>query len=233
MIRFRRNRTTGERRPRLHRHSAVTNRLEKRPIPLEQRRIDEHLVDRKPEDLGHLDRVRHKHAVIHEPGRPPGQRRAPGRHAPPHAGARLDHRRELLGDLRITSHMFTSIETSRRDSRQFLTGFANGDYQALLAMKVLDEGVDIPAANQAFLLASSTVEREWIQRRGRILRNSPGKTVADLHDFVVIPPDPNDSSAASLLRSELRRAEHFARDSVNYYDADGPSDRIKVIEQQL
>ena len=151
----------------------------------------------------------------------------------PHTQRQIELARELLGDLRITVHMFTSIETSRRDSRQFLTGFANGDYQALLAMKVLDEGVDVPAAKQAFLLASSTVEREWIQRRGRILRNSPGKTVADLHDFVVIPPDPNDNSAASLLRSELRRAEHFAQDSINYYDDDGPLDRIHSIEQQL
>lgn len=151
----------------------------------------------------------------------------------PHSHRQIDLALEVLAELRITSHMFTAIETSRRDSHQYLASFASGDYQALLAMKVLDEGVDVPAANQAYLLASSTVEREWIQRRGRILRNSPGKTVADLHDFVVIPPDPTDSSAASLLRSELRRAEHFAQDSINYYDDDGPADQIHAIEQQL
>ena len=129
--------------------------------------------------------------------------------------------------------MYTSVETSRRDSRDFLTRFADGELQALLAMKVLDEGVDVPAAHRAFLLASSTVEREWIQRRGRILRNAPGKTIADLHDFVVIPPDPGDPSAAGLLRSELRRAEHFAQDSANYYDDNGPADVIHSIEQSL
>lgn len=151
----------------------------------------------------------------------------------PHVHRQIDLAREMLADIRVSTHMYTHNETAQRDSRRYLNFFADGDYQALLAMKVLDEGVDVPAANQAFLLASSTVEREWIQRRGRILRNSPGKTVADLHDFVVIPPDPNDASAASLLRSELRRAEHFAQDSINYYDDDGPADRIHSIEQQL
>lgn len=151
----------------------------------------------------------------------------------PHVRRQIDLAREMLADIRVSTHMYTYKETTQRNSRSYLDLFADGDYQALLAMKVLDEGVDVPAAHQAFLLASSTVEREWIQRRGRILRNSPGKTVADLHDFVVIPPDPNDSSAASLLRSELRRAEHFAQDSINYYDDDGPADQIHSIEQQL
>jgi len=152
---------------------------------------------------------------------------------PPHEVRQIDLAREVLRDLRIDTHMYTSVQTSRKDSRRYLDGFAAGEYQALLAMKVLDEGVDVPAANRAFLLASSTVEREWIQRRGRILRTAAGKTIADLHDFVAVPPDPNDDSAAGLLRSELRRAEHFAEDAANTYDDDGPRDRIQAIERQL
>lgn len=152
---------------------------------------------------------------------------------PPHQHRQIELAREVLRELRISTHMYTSVETSRRDSRAFLTRFAAGELQTLLAMKVLDEGVDVPAAHSAFLLASSTVEREWIQRRGRILRNAPGKTIADLHDFVVIPPDPRDAGAAGLLRSELRRAEHFAQDSANYYDDNGPADTIHSIEQSL
>ena len=152
---------------------------------------------------------------------------------PPHERRQIELAREVLRDLRISTHMYTSVETSRQDSRAFLRQFADGELQTLLAMKVLDEGVDVPAAHQAFLLASSTVEREWIQRRGRILRKSPGKTIADLHDFIVTPPNPTDKTGAGLLRSELRRAEHFARDSANYYDDGGPADVIHSIEQSL
>jgi superfamily II DNA or RNA helicase/HKD family nuclease len=152
---------------------------------------------------------------------------------PPHERRQIELAREVLRDLRISTHMYTAVETSKSDSRAFLRRFSDGDLQTLLAMKVLDEGVDVPAAHRAFLLASSTVEREWIQRRGRILRNAPGKVIADLHDFIVMPPDPNSKSAARLLRSELRRAEQFAQDSANYYDVGGPGELIHSIEQLL
>jgi superfamily II DNA or RNA helicase/HKD family nuclease len=152
---------------------------------------------------------------------------------PPHEHRQIELAREVLRELRITTHMYTSVETSQRDSGAFLKQFAEGELQTLLAMKVLDEGVDVPAAHRAFLLASSTVEREWIQRRGRILRSAPGKSIADLHDFVVIPPDPGDSGTVGLLRSELRRAEHFALSSDNYYDENGPAEIIQSIEGLL
>ena len=93
----------------------------------------------------------------------------------------------LLQDLRITSHQYTSEETGTFRSQGFLRRFGAGDYQVLTAMRVLDEGIDIPQTDTAFLMASSTVEREWVQRRGRILRNAPGKEFANLHDFIVIP----------------------------------------------
>jgi superfamily II DNA or RNA helicase len=152
---------------------------------------------------------------------------------PPHQGRQIEHAREILKDLRISTHMYTAVETSGSRSRSFLEGFASGAYQALLAMKVLDEGVDVPAARVAYLLASSTVEREWIQRRGRILRNAPGKSIADLHDFVVVPPDAGDTAGTALLKSELRRAEHFAADAANTYDDGGPRDQIAAIEDYL
>ena len=76
-------------------------------------------------------------------------------------------------------------------------------------MKVLDEGVDIPATEAAFILASTTVEWEWVQRRGRVLRTAPGKTSAAIHDFVVVPPEIDDSgsiraSGRSSQSSSLR-----------------------------
>ena len=103
----------------------------------------------------------------------------------------------------------------------------------LTSMKVLDEGIDIPHTDTAFLLASSTVEREWVQRRGRILRKAPGKELADLHDFIVIPPENNSASGKSLLKSELKRAEAFADLAENEYDPDGPRSVINDLETYI
>ena len=152
---------------------------------------------------------------------------------PPHSAKQIDLARAVLKELRIDTHMYTAVETSRSGSRAFLQGFAVGTYPVLLAMKVLDEGVDLPSAREAFLLASSTVEREWVQRRGRVLRTAPGKTHADLHDFFVMPPSFSDTGAKGLVQSELRRAQHFADDSMNKYEPDGPIDIIRSIERQL
>lgn len=139
----------------------------------------------------------------------------------------------VLERLNIISHQYTSEETSSRRSRSILDRFGAGDYQVLTAMKVLDEGVDIPQTDTAFILASSTVEREWVQRRGRILRQAPGKDMARLHDFIVIPPDLDSPAAKSLLRSELRRASAFADLAENEYDPDGPNTVIRQLENKL
>ena len=139
----------------------------------------------------------------------------------------------LLQDLHIESHQFTGEETSTSKARSYLRKFGSGDYKVLTSMKVLDEGIDIPQTDTAFLLASSTVEREWVQRRGRILRRAPGKEIANLHDFIVIPPDPISSTGKSLIRSELRRASAFADLAENEYDPDGPRILIGELESQI
>jgi superfamily II DNA or RNA helicase len=136
----------------------------------------------------------------------------------------------LLSDLGIVSHELTSVETSSGKGPEILHRFAEGRYQALTAMKVLDEGVDVPATEVAYILASTTVEREWVQRRGRVLRTAPGKDHAAVHDFVVIPPS-GDSAGKSVLRSELRRIRAFAELARNRWAVDGPVDEIQSIEQ--
>ena len=139
----------------------------------------------------------------------------------------------LLQNLHITSHQFTASETGKSGSQLYLDGLGRGYYQVLTAMKVLDEGIDIPQIDTAFLLASSTVEREWVQRRGRILRNAPGKRFGHLHDFIVIAPDSVSSAGVSLLRTELRRASAFADLAENEFDPDGPSSTIRQLESRL
>ena len=140
---------------------------------------------------------------------------------------------EILQRLNIISHQYTAEETGTSQSRKILDRFGTGDYQVLTSMKVLDEGVDIPQTDTAFLLASSTVEREWVQRRGRILRHAPGKPFAHLHDFIVVPPDLGSLAARSLLQSELRRASAFADLAENEYDPGGPNSVIQRLEATL
>lgn len=139
----------------------------------------------------------------------------------------------MLDDLGIVMHQFTSAETGRSGAQEMLRKFADGDFQVLTAMKVLDEGVDIPQTDTAFLMASSTVRREWIQRRGRILRKAEGKTSADLHDFLIVPPDTESSAGRSVLRGELARAEEFASLAENEYDPGGPRDVIDRFETEV
>jgi superfamily II DNA or RNA helicase len=112
----------------------------------------------------------------------------------------------------------------RRKTEAILEDFARGEYQVLTCKRVLDEGVDIPQVRQAFLLASSTVRRQWIQRRGRILRrcDAIGKNVAHLHDFIVVPRDQRSASGRAIMRQELERARAFAELAANSGTADGP-----------
>ena len=137
----------------------------------------------------------------------------------------------ILQRLNIISHQYTAEETQSRQSQAILDSFGAGDYQVLTSMRVLDEGVNIPQTDTAFILASSTVEREWVQRRGRILRTAPNKSAAHLHDFLVVPPDLDSPASKSLLRSELRRASAFADLADNEHDPGGPSSLIQELER--
>ncbi|WP_380277445.1 DEAD/DEAH box helicase family protein [Kitasatospora purpeofusca] len=118
-------------------------------------------------------------------------------------------------DLRMPAAPYTA-ETRRDERQKVLRRFAQGqDLQVLLSMKCLDEGVDVPAARTAYLLASSSNPRQFIQRRGRVLRKSPGKKRADIVDFIVVPPTGTGALAHATERNmvarELTRVTEFAR----------------------
>ena len=86
----------------------------------------------------------------------------------------------------------------------------------VVSIRCLDEGVDIPRVSHALILASSRNPREFIQRRGRVLRRSPGKSIAYLHDVVVMPEDDDeDALGGSILRAELARSIEFGSHAIN------------------
>ena len=86
-------------------------------------------------------------------------------------------------------------------------------------MKCLDEGVDIPSTKNALLLASTMNSRQHIQRRGRILRKYPGKDIADIYDFIVVPNLKNETeSVKNILKSEKKRYEEYANSAKNSID---------------
>lgn len=138
---------------------------------------------------------------------------------------------KILGnELGMKVTHFTSKESARE--REYIKeAFANADpYQAIIAIKCLDEGVNIPSIKTAFILASTTNPKEYIQRRGRVLRTSPetGKKFAYIYDFVTLATtpenaDPYNSSyncERGLAKRELVRIKEFGEISENSRDAD-------------
>jgi superfamily II DNA or RNA helicase len=129
---------------------------------------------------------------------------------------------DLVGnDLRLAAHSYVA-ETPRPDRRALLRRFSTGDdLRVLVAMRCLDEGVDIPDARVGYLLASSSNPRQFIQRRGRILRRAPGKNMAEIVDYLAVPrvgTPLNFDVERSLLTRELERANEFGKLAENYED---------------
>lgn len=137
---------------------------------------------------------------------------------------RIDAVSQLLGwDLGLLIGRFTAQE-SNVERKQLLSDFDNQVLQALVAMKCLDEGVDVPSTQVAFILASSSNPREFIQRRGRILRRSDRKTEATVYDLIAIPPQAWTSQSAinaerSIIEHELKRFMEFANSAQNKHQA--------------
>ena len=131
----------------------------------------------------------------------------------------------LLGnEMGMRVGRFTSQE-SAQERAQIRTAFADGEMlQALVAIKCLDEGVNIPSIKTAFILASSTNPKEYIQRRGRVLRKFPGKNYAVIFDFITLPfpvdtlsfqRDEVINSTKGLVKREIIRMLDFAEIAEN------------------
>ncbi len=128
----------------------------------------------------------------------------------------------LLGDKHgLKVRNFTFRETTE-EREEILRDAASGFLDGIVAIRCLDEGIDVPDLRMGFLLASSTNPRQFVQRRGRLLRYAPGKKRAIIHDFIIQPPDFGgtlDDDSFNLERSffqrELKRITEFCQTAEN------------------
>ena len=111
--------------------------------------------------------------------------------------------------------------TSKTENRvQVLREFESGYFDTLVAIKCFDQGVDVPKLDKIYIMASDSLLRQTIQRRGRVLRKckESGKTIAHIYDMIALPPEGiyNAAGADTLVAKELVRMKEYARLSDNY-----------------
>lgn len=141
----------------------------------------------------------------------------------------IDETMKILSNKNVRAHRYTQDQNTNPNSkfdglseRQYLIEkFKQGVYQTLVSIKCLDEGIDIPESDTAILMANSTNPREYIQRIGRVIRQSEGKTRAQIFDVVVIPNYDriNDPVVKEfehkIFSKEIERIKDMSKNSIN------------------
>ena len=113
------------------------------------------------------------------------------------------------------------VDPSQRKTIRASFEDEEGPSRILVAVKCLDEGVDIPTCDSAILIASSKSSREFIQRRGRVLRKHPSKIRSEIHDILILPFLRSEDaykltdSEFEAVNAEIQRAEEFAQNAEN------------------
>jgi len=134
----------------------------------------------------------------------------------------LEECRRIIFDEGFEAMEFSSRVNvnERNEIKKTFAKEASGN-KFLVAVKCLDEGVDLPVCDSAILIACSRSTREFIQRRGRVLRKHPSKAIATIHDILVLPfTNSHDAYGLSpseygFVEAELRRVEEFAKNAIN------------------
>lgn len=141
----------------------------------------------------------------------------------------IDRVLEILGGMGIRAKRFTQEQGTiplekyqgRTERKYIIDQFKQGRYQVLVAIKCLDEGIDIPSASNAIVMASSTNPREYVQRIGRIIRQAPGKTRATLYDLIIKPSldmfydDTLIEMEKRIFRKEMDRVLDLSENAIN------------------
>lgn len=144
----------------------------------------------------------------------------------------IDKVTNMLSEYNIRFHRFTEKEGNTvkkkydgKTERQYIIDkFKEKKYQALVAIKCLDEGIDIPSAERAIILASSTNPREYIQRVGRVIRRHQDKSLAVIYDVIVKPDFKRMNKdllklELKIFEKEMNRTFEIAENALNNVDA--------------
>lgn len=138
---------------------------------------------------------------------------------------------DILAKRGLIFHKLTEKEGTKPEKRfgnksereNIIAKFKSKDYQVIVAIKCMDEGIDIPTAGIGILMASSTNPREYIQRVGRIIRQSPDKMMAKLYDICVDTIHTIDDDVAAfeqkIRAKEMVRLKEIAENAINSVDA--------------
>lgn len=146
----------------------------------------------------------------------------------------IDRVMQMLTERGIIAHRFTQSQgTTERpeyggdtERQHIIKLFKEAQYQVLVAIKCLDEGIDIPSAKRAIIMASSTNPREFIQRVGRVIRQAPGKERAFIYDLIIRPSISSlDDDVAEIekriFRKEMDRVFEMSGNALNGVEVTG------------
>ena len=119
--------------------------------------------------------------------------------------------KRVLSEFDYKASQFTATE-NMAERMELVDSFNKGEISALAAIRCLDEGINIPSIKSALILSSNDDYREFVQRRGRILRTYNGKKSAKIYDVIVLPK----SSERQWAMIELRRFHEYAKLALNW-----------------
>ncbi|MDF1628849.1 MAG: DEAD/DEAH box helicase family protein [Alcanivoracaceae bacterium] len=137
----------------------------------------------------------------------------------------IERAMKIASSSNLKMRKFTHTE-SMKERADIIRLLESGRVDTVVAIRCLDEGVDIPSVDSAHFLASSTSHRQFIQRRGRVLRLAPSKTHSYIYDYVALPPEGTDhtdlekKASLSLIKRERDRVEEFSRIALNFQECD-------------
>ena len=145
----------------------------------------------------------------------------------------IDEMTVPISKLGYRTHKFDST-VSIKDREDILKAFDNGKLEILVSIRRFDEGVDVPSTKIAYFMGSNSNPKQFIQRRGRILRKCEGKQYAEIYDMIVMPDksissrfDNGDSLDLSIINKELPRLLEFASCASNEVEA------MNIVKREL
>jgi len=130
--------------------------------------------------------------------------------------------KNILNNLMV-KYQIISVRSNSNERRQAIKLLSEGKIDCILAMKVLDEGLDIPFAEREIIISSSSNPKQYIQRAGRILRKSEHKKIAEIYDIIIYADLEKISFELNqieknVISNEIKRAMYFCNSARNKYE---------------